>query len=110
MAQATVMMSGNVSPSTETISLLKNRSRRCRTRSLNCFCPADESKASSACQLSRGDWLCIAHPHNVDELPGQHSRVFLLNQLCEDILQVGQLHDFRKLSGCSVGQYLSLRN
>ena len=50
MAQATVMISGNVSPSTETISLLKNRSRRCRTRSLNCFCPATRVRS---CPLAR---------------------------------------------------------
>src|SRR5271170_3661479 len=101
MAYATWRRWAFASPSEETISLFRKEFRKCRTRSSNrlcvltvwaiCACTASEWTACSGGAKIRAR-LNTLHLHDFNQPPRQRASILLLYELCEDTLQVGQLH------------------
>src|SRR5271170_7221072 len=96
---AAICMTRLVSSSEARSSLWKKRWRMWRTRTSNLFCIRAGDVVCACTASERTGWrggakrpACsdMAHRHGLDQLLSNGLRVLLLDQLCEDALEVGQ--------------------
>src|ERR1700742_2350835 len=94
--------------SSAVISLLKKRMKKCHIRTTNlfmrgtsftfmCACTSSDNTAGSSERENAPKKLDMSGLHHFDKFIRNRLRIFLLNQLREDLFQAGQLHELRKL-------------